>query len=167
MSRSNSIYTEDIEMYPTHNEQHLTREYTKPDGQTKSEKLNFEGAYINSHGTLSKTTTREIEGDLDSETSSHSSDDKVDPTQQITAETKAPYTLLSYGQKWGMVAILTMCGFWSSLGSPIYYPALRQLESNLMWMKIWLTLLWLCICCFKVYLPQLAVVWRIALDGDL
>ncbi|CAI4753347.1 BDM_1a_G0046820.mRNA.1.CDS.1 [Saccharomyces cerevisiae] len=130
MSRSNSIYTEDIEMYPTHNEQHLTREYTKPDGQTKSEKLNFEGAYINSHGTLSKTTTREIEGDLDSETSSHSSDDKVDPTQQITAETKAPYTLLSYGQKWGMVAILTMCGFWSSLGSPIYYPALRQLEKQ-------------------------------------
>lgn len=130
MSRSNSIYTEDIEMYPTHNEQHLTREYTKPDCQTKSEKLNFEGAYINSHGTLSKTTTREIEGDLDSETSSHSSDDKVDPTQQITAETKAPYTLLSYGQKWGMVAILTMCGFWSSLGSPIYYPALRQLEKQ-------------------------------------
>ncbi|CAI4730175.1 BGN_3a_G0046040.mRNA.1.CDS.1 [Saccharomyces cerevisiae] len=130
MSRSNSIYTEDIEMYPTHNEQHLTREYTKPDGQTKSEKLNFEGAYIISHGTLSKTTTREIEGDLDSETSSHSSDDKVDPTQQITAETKAPYTLLSYGQKWGMVAILTMCGFWSSLGSPIYYPALRQLEKQ-------------------------------------
>ncbi|CAI4794694.1 CBM_collapsed_G0049460.mRNA.1.CDS.1 [Saccharomyces cerevisiae] len=80
-------------MYPTHNEQHLTREYTKPDGQTKS-------------------------------------DDKVDPTQQITAETKAPYTLLSYGQKWGMVAILTMCGFWSSLGSPIYYPALRQLEKQ-------------------------------------
>ncbi|CAD6641307.1 XXYS1_4_G0014060.mRNA.1.CDS.1 [Saccharomyces cerevisiae] len=130
MSRSNSIYTEDIEMYPTHNEKHLTREYTKPDGQTKSEKLNFEGAYINSHGTLSKTTTREIEGDLDSETSSHSSDDKVDTNQQITAETKAPYTLLSYGQKWGMVAILTMCGFWSSLGSPIYYPALRQLEKQ-------------------------------------
>ena len=109
MSRSNSIYTEDIEMYPTHNEQHLTREYTKPDGQTKS-------------------------------------DDKVDPTQQITAETKAPYTLLSYGQKWGMVAILNECaGFWSSLGSPIYYPALRQLEKQFNVDENMLTLLWLCL----------------------
>lgn len=130
MSRSNSIYTEDIEMYPTYNEQHPTREYTIPNGGTKSEKLNLEGGYVNSHGTLSKATTREIEGDLESETSSHSGDDKIDPQQQITAETGAPYTLLSYGQKWGMVAILTMCGFWSSLGSPIYYPALRQLEKQ-------------------------------------
>ncbi|CAI1718800.1 hypothetical protein SEUBUCD646_0N02530 [Saccharomyces eubayanus] len=130
MSRSNSIYTEDIEMYPTHNEQHLTREYTRPCDEMKNEKLNFEDGYVNAHGTLSKAATREIEGDLESETSSHSGDDKLDHSQPITAETGAPYTLLSYGQKWGMVAVLTMCGFWSSLGSPIYYPALRQLEKE-------------------------------------
>lgn len=95
-------------MYPTHNEQHLTREYTRPCDEMKNEKLNFEDGYVNAHGTLSK----------------------LDHSQPITAETGAPYTLLSYGQKWGMVAVLTMCGFWSSLGSPIYYPALRQLEKE-------------------------------------
>ena len=103
-------------MYPTHNEQHLTREYTRSHDEVKSGKLNSEDGYVNIHGTLSKATTREIEGDLESETSSHSGDDKLDPSLPITTETGAPYTLLSYGQKWGMVAVLTMCGFWSSLG---------------------------------------------------
>ncbi|SCU86375.1 LAME_0D05864g1_1 [Lachancea meyersii CBS 8951] len=43
---------------------------------------------------------------------------------------KAPYTLLTNAQKWWMVALLTAAGFWSSLGSPIYYPALKQLEKQ-------------------------------------
>ncbi|SCU84625.1 LAMI_0C08240g1_1 [Lachancea mirantina] len=40
----------------------------------------------------------------------------------------SPHTLLTFWQKCTMVALLTSCGFWSSLGSPIYYPALKQLE---------------------------------------
>lgn len=69
---------------------------------------------------VSRTTTREV----DNHSSSSASDDEA-----VEVST-APYTLLSYPMKWGMVAVLTMCGFWSSLGSPIYYPALRQLEKQ-------------------------------------
>ncbi|CEP62144.1 Aqr1p LALA0_S04e08834g [Lachancea lanzarotensis] len=43
---------------------------------------------------------------------------------------KAPHTLLNRWQKWAMVGLLTSAGFWSSLGSPIYYPALKQLEKQ-------------------------------------
>lgn len=75
-------------------------------------------------GTISKTTTREISGSqIDSEASSINAPEK-------SAADESPYTLLSYSQKWGMVALLTMCTFWSSLGSPIYYPALKQLEKQ-------------------------------------
>lgn len=70
--------------------------------------------------TVSKVTTREVVSDIESEAASEQSTD-----QEVAT---APYTMLSYPMKWVMVAILTMCGFWSSLGSPIYYPALRQLE---------------------------------------
>lgn len=73
------------------------------------------------HGTISKTTTREVRGSQ--EEFERNSIEKEEPEE-------APYTLLSYGQKWGMVALMTMCTFWSSLGSPIYYPALRELESE-------------------------------------
>ncbi|SCV05443.1 LANO_0H07602g1_1 [Lachancea nothofagi CBS 11611] len=41
-----------------------------------------------------------------------------------------PHTLLNTAQKWTMVGLLTSAGFWSSLGSPIYYPALKQLEKQ-------------------------------------
>ena len=75
------------------------------------------------HTTMSRTTTREI-SDNDSLSS-----DQYDGNTPVEVTT-APYTLLSYPMKWAMVAILTMCGFWSSLGSPIYYPALRQLEKQ-------------------------------------
>lgn len=79
---------------------------------------------IPNDGTLSQTTTREISGSHpDSESSSIVESGKGH-------DDESPYTLLSYGQKWGMVALLTMCTFWSSLGSPIYYPALKQLEKQ-------------------------------------
>lgn len=70
---------------------------------------------------LSRTTTREVSSDT------YSQEDLHDDNNEVAT---APYTLLSYPMKWGMVAVLTMCGFWSSLGSPIYYPALRQLEKQ-------------------------------------
>lgn len=77
----------------------------------------------NIHGTLSRTKTREIEDtDVESEAASFQSCDNQKDT--------APYSLLSYSQKWMMVMLLTICGFWSSLGSPIYYPALKQLEKQ-------------------------------------
>ncbi|CCK71976.1 Aqr1p KNAG_0I01910 [Huiozyma naganishii CBS 8797] len=83
---------------------------------------------------VSRTRTKEIGSDSGDESGSpsgikqdgHESEDEGQPEEVSTA----PYTLLSYSQKWGMVAVLTMCGFWSSLGSPIYYPALRQLEKE-------------------------------------
>lgn len=75
------------------------------------------------HTTMSRTTTREV-SDNDSLSS-----DQYDEDAPVEVAT-APYTLLSYPMKWAMVAVLTMCGFWSSLGSPIYYPALRQLEKQ-------------------------------------
>lgn len=76
---------------------------------------------IENNGTISRTTTREIRG---------SQDDSDAYSIEKAQSDEVPYTLLSYGQKWGMVALLTMCTFWSSLGSPIYYPALRQLEKE-------------------------------------
>lgn len=80
------------------------------------------------YGTVSRTTTRELPEDLESEISStHSQDAKEDLEIQHNA---APYSLLNYRDKWCMVALLTACGFWSSLGSPIYYPALKQLEKQ-------------------------------------
>ena len=78
----------------------------------------------NIHTTISRTITREIS---DNESLSSDQLDDKDTTLEVTT---APYTLLSYKMKWAMVVILTMCGFWSSLGSPIYYPALRQLEKQ-------------------------------------
>ncbi|AGO11532.1 AaceriADL258Wp [[Ashbya] aceris (nom. inval.)] len=41
---------------------------------------------------------------------------------------KVPHSMLTYSQKWIMVALLTSAGFWSSLGSPAVYPALRNLQ---------------------------------------
>lgn len=73
-------------------------------------------------GSLSRTTTREI-----ADTAEHSEASTLQDFGEEKTE-EPPYTLLSYAQKWGMVALLTMCTFWSSLGSPIYYPALKQLE---------------------------------------
>lgn len=79
---------------------------------------------VSNNGTISKTTTREVAASpAESEASSI-----LNPDDSL--ESEAPYTLLTYGQKWGMVALLTMCTFWSSLGSPIYYPALKQLEKQ-------------------------------------
>ncbi|KAK5959745.1 Aqr1p PWA37_003112 [Arxiozyma heterogenica] len=78
------------------------------------------------HTTMSRTTTREL-SDNDSLSFNQYADDNDGTPVEVTT---APYTLLSYPMKWAMVAILTMCGFWSSLGSPIYYPALRQLEKQ-------------------------------------
>lgn len=72
------------------------------------------------NGTLSRATTREIREHDNSEVSSIEKQESDE----------APYTLLNYRQKWGMVGLLTMCTFWSSLGSPIYYPALKQLEAQ-------------------------------------
>lgn len=59
--------------------------------------------------------------------------DTVSPSSSNDEECsqgKPAYTLLTYGQKWIMVGLLTSAGFWSSLGSPIYYPALKQLEKD-------------------------------------
>ena len=103
--------------------ENLTREYT---GDNKPKELieavaSKDGLY-HLNGTLSRATTREIDGD-----SLQSSDEEKN---EQASESTSPYTLLTYKQKWGMVALLTMCGFWSSLGSPIYYPALRQLEKQ-------------------------------------
>lgn len=84
----------------------------------------------NLHNTISRVKTTEVdsmdEEDLESinDTFNNKKSD-IESPQEVTT---APYTLLTYGEKWGMVALMTMCGFWSSLGSPIYYPALRQLE---------------------------------------
>lgn len=50
--------------------------------------------------------------------------------QGAEVEKEVPYSLLTYRQKWIMVALLTSAGFWSSLGSPIYYPALKELEKQ-------------------------------------
>lgn len=93
-----------------------------PIKDNNGEMLSAEIKPMPNNGTISRTTTREISGFQDD--SDASSLEKAQPD-------KAPYTLLSYRQKWGMVALLTMCTFWSSLGSPIYYPALKQLEREL------------------------------------
>lgn len=71
---------------------------------------------------VSRTTTRELQRD----------DGSVQGSMDMSLQDQisAPYTLLNHPQKWFMVMLLTMCGFWSSLGSPIYYPALRQLEKQ-------------------------------------
>lgn len=73
----------------------------------------------------SRVTTREMR---------ESSSDSRDRVESSGVNSKlpqgAPFTLLSHGQKWFMVALLTSAGFWSSLGSPIYYPALKQLEKK-------------------------------------
>ncbi|CCD24415.1 Aqr1p NDAI_0D01020 [Naumovozyma dairenensis CBS 421] len=131
MSNESIIYTdEEDESF-----QEETRTY---EGDIKAKKDNIEipatkdGLY-HLHGTLSRTTTREInEGEDDEEDGEDSSLDTVPDEEKLeqTSESTAPYTLLSYKQKWGMVFLLVMCGFWSSLGSPIYYPALRQLEKE-------------------------------------
>lgn len=87
-------------------------------------KENFKGLKGDNVNSLSRTTTREVratpsESDLDTYTDAETPD-------KVSCET--PYTLMTHGQKWFMVALLTSGGFWSSLGSPIYYPALKQLE---------------------------------------
>ncbi|KAG0667854.1 Plasma membrane transporter [Maudiozyma exigua] len=87
----------------------------------------LEHSYSRQNGTLSRMATREVDehdSSDDSETDSH-----IEVTTEKAGNTP-PYTLLNYSQKWCMVAILTMCGFWSSLASPIYYPALKQLEKQ-------------------------------------
>lgn len=80
----------------------------------------------NSNGikhSISRVTTREVV--------EHDTDSQLSDSDEAHGEVAtAPFTMLSYPMKWAMVAILTMCGFWSSLGSPIYYPALRQLEKQ-------------------------------------
>lgn len=78
--------------------------------------------YSKPHGTLSRMTTREV--------AANDSSDSENDEDIASKANPAPYTMLNYSQKWMMVAILTMCGFWSSLASPIYYPALKQLEKQ-------------------------------------
>ncbi|CUS23978.1 LAQU0S13e00562g1_1 [Lachancea quebecensis] len=73
----------------------------------------------------SRVTTREMR-----ESSSDSGDRIRSSGDDSKLPHDAPFTLLSHGQKWFMVALLTSAGFWSSLGSPIYYPALKQLEKK-------------------------------------
>ncbi|SCU88410.1 LADA_0E09978g1_1 [Lachancea dasiensis] len=82
--------------------------------------------------TASRTTTRELGSTTPDSASLASS-----PHQNLhegawekSHESTAPHTLLNNSQKWFMVALLTSAGFWSSLGSPIYYPALKQLEKQ-------------------------------------
>ncbi|CAB4252547.1 similar to Saccharomyces cerevisiae YIL120W QDR1 Multidrug transporter of the major facilitator superfamily, required for resistance to quinidine, ketoconazole, fluconazole, and barban [Maudiozyma barnettii] len=84
--------------------------------------------YSKQNGTLSRMTTREIQENDSSDNSDI--ENFKDNNDSISTSSAAPYTLLNYSQKWVMVAILTMCGFWSSLASPIYYPALKQLEKE-------------------------------------
>lgn len=111
------------EMYPTQ-----SRYYEDEPYNGKEEDDAKKAGYSGLHGTVSRTTTRELPDDLESEISStRSSEVKED---LVIDHSAAPYSLLCYRDKWIMVGLLTMCGFWSSLGSPIYYPALRQLEKQ-------------------------------------
>lgn len=73
----------------------------------------------------SRVTTHEMKGSSSESIEGHDIAHDNAPLPQ-----HAPYTLLSNAQKWCMVALLTSAGFWSSLGSPIYYPALKQLEKQ-------------------------------------
>ncbi|CCH62193.1 hypothetical protein TBLA_0G02550 [Henningerozyma blattae CBS 6284] len=88
---------------------------------------NQDGTYY-LKGTLSHTTTRELHSDDSSIDTSL--DGELSTPDEEAQEHTPPHSMLSYWNKWGMVAVLTMCGFWSSLGSPIYYPALKQLEKK-------------------------------------
>ncbi|CCF60161.1 hypothetical protein KAFR_0J00930 [Kazachstania africana CBS 2517] len=83
--------------------------------------------YQKLHGTISRTTTNEL-GDDD--TSSECSHDEQEQQHIVEGEQNYPHTLLTYRQKWFMVFLMTITGFWSSLGSPIYYPALKELEQK-------------------------------------
>ncbi|SMN18634.1 similar to Saccharomyces cerevisiae YIL120W QDR1 Multidrug transporter of the major facilitator superfamily, required for resistance to quinidine, ketoconazole, fluconazole, and barban [Maudiozyma saulgeensis] len=87
----------------------------------------LEKIYSKQNGTLSRMTTREVQDNDSSDSLDIDSFKENNSNQSINTP---PYTLLNYSQKWCMVAILTMCGFWSSLASPIYYPALKQLEKE-------------------------------------
>lgn len=87
------------------------------DDHKSVDSTNITKVYSKPQGTLSRMTTREV-------TNNDTSDDESIKSNPV------PYTMLNYSQKWCMVAILTMCGFWSSLASPIYYPALKQLEKQ-------------------------------------
>ena len=97
------------------------------DGVKSFNANDLEHSYSRQNGTLSRMTTREVEAHDSSD------DSETDSNIEVTVEkvdNSPPYTLLNYSQKWCMVAILTMCSFWSSLASPIYYPALKQLEKE-------------------------------------
>ncbi|AAS51662.1 ADL258Wp [Eremothecium gossypii ATCC 10895] len=69
------------------------------------------------------------DGLVDSSSSSPEPDEKIGEACVSTSEiSKIPHSMLRYSQKWMMVALLTSAGFWSSLGSPAVYPALRNLQ---------------------------------------
>lgn len=70
---------------------------------------------------VARTSTRELVNEADVKNQAIEGDIAID---------HVPHTMLTYRQKWLMVALLTSAGFWSSLGSPIYYPALKQLEKQ-------------------------------------
>ncbi|SCW02002.1 LAFE_0E11980g1_1 [Lachancea fermentati] len=76
--------------------------------------------------TISHVATHEIRCSTPDIDDSNYSGSEVCDCDKESHET--PYTMLNDTQKWIMVALLTSAGFWSSLGSPIYYPALKQLE---------------------------------------
>lgn len=102
-----------------------TKQHLKHENNVKTlESKGLQKSYSKLHGTISRTTTRELQhNDISDEEDSQ-------PLHDEYKKNEAPYTLFNYSNKWFMVAILTMCGFWSSLGSPIYYPALKQLEKE-------------------------------------
>lgn len=71
----------------------------------------------------SSTTTKEVD-------SSYFSSSNFSFDEGQYEKYQPPHSLLSYKMKWGMVFLLTMSTFWSSVGSAIYYPALKQLEKK-------------------------------------
>ncbi|CDO95490.1 unnamed protein product [Kluyveromyces dobzhanskii CBS 2104] len=78
-----------------------------------------------------RAVTRELRDDTDDNLGQEVYDEESYPgssKHEKDSQEEVPYTLLTYSQKWIMVALLTSAGFWSSLGSPIYYPALKELE---------------------------------------
>lgn len=99
------------------------------DTETKKKNCDNTG----SESSVFRTVTRELRDDTDDVVTHEIYDEESFPDgskQEQLSEEDVPYTLLTYRQKWFMVALLTSAGFWSSLGSPIYYPALKELEAE-------------------------------------
>ncbi|SCU94280.1 LAFA_0F20912g1_1 [Lachancea sp. 'fantastica'] len=93
------------------------------DGSEKNDQVNY-----NNMDTVSRMVTREMMTSTPDSASTYA----ASMSDELVHDDKpnAPYTLLNGWQKWAMVGLLTCGGFWSSLGSPIYYPALKQLEKQ-------------------------------------